>query len=81
MCSFTAVAFVSVVIVNFSSVNSICKHSAFFCSLLGLVAYSFEKATALKKLARNGIALKIIHLRSSWLVLRNDGLQTGFSCL
>jgi len=81
MCSFTAVAFVSVVIVIFLQLILFANTAGFFCSLLRLVTYSFEKATALKKLARNGIALKIINLRNSWLVLRNDGLQTGFSCL
>jgi len=48
---------VSEVIVIFLQLILFANTAAFFCSLLGLVSL-FEKATAVKKLARGGVASK-----------------------
>jgi len=49
---------VSEVIVIFLQLILFANTAAFFCSLLGLVSHSFEKATAVRKLAGDGIASK-----------------------
>ena len=72
---------VSEVIVIFLQLILFANTAAFFCSLLGLVSHTFQKATAVSKVAvstRGHCVEKINHLRDSSLVLRNDGLQSGF---
>jgi len=41
----------------------------------------FENATRVKILGHGGVASTINHLCNFWLVLSNDGLLTGLSCL
>jgi len=55
----TTVAFVSEEIATFLQLILFANTTAFFCSLLGLVSHSFEKATAaMRKLTRDGVASK-----------------------
>jgi len=54
----TAVTSVSEVIVIFLQLILFGNTAAFFCSLLRLVSHSFWKATAVRKLARDGVASK-----------------------
>jgi len=50
--------------------------AAFFCDLLGLDSHSFREGNSGEKINRRwGCFAKINHLRDSWLVLINDGLQ------
>ena len=54
----------------------------FFCSFLGLVSHSFwEGDRGAETSTRWNCVEKINHVRDSWLVSKNDGPQTGFSCL
>jgi len=56
--------------------------AAFFCSLLGLVSHSFLEGQSGEEISTRWHCVeKINHLHDSLLVLRNDGLQSGFSCL
>ena len=52
----TAVTSVSEVIVIFSSANYVCKHSCFLLFSAGNSLTVFKKATAVRKLARDGVA-------------------------
>ena len=54
----TAVTSVSEVFMIFLQLILFANTAAFFCSLLGLVSYSFSEATAVRKLARDGSASK-----------------------
>jgi len=73
----TAVTSVSELIVTFLQLSLFLKTAAF---RIGVTP--FEKPTSVRKLACDSVASKRSnHLRDSWLVSRNDGLQTGFSCL
>jgi len=67
------------VIVIFLQLILFANTAALFCSLLRLVSHSFEKATSSEGISTRWVWFeKINHLRDSWLVLINDGLQTGF---
>jgi len=56
--------------------------AAFFCSLLGFVSHSFREGDRSKEISTGWHCVEEInHLRDSWLVSRNDGLQIGFSYL
>jgi len=77
---FTAVTSVSEVI--FLQLILFANTAAFFRSLLGLVSHSFREGDSGEEISTQWRCFeKINHLRDSWLVLRNDGLQTGFLCL
>ena len=55
---------------------------ALFCSLLGSVSHSFWEGESGQEISTRWLCFEKINLWSdSWLVLRNDSLQTGFSCL
>jgi len=56
--------------------------AAFFCSLVELDSHSFSEGDSRDEISTRWRCFeKIDHFRDSWLVLRNNGLQTGFSCL
>ena len=58
--------------------------AGFFCSLLGLVSHShsFPEVDNGNEISKPWHCFEEInHLRNSWLVLRNDDLQAGFSGL
>jgi len=77
-----AVTSVSKMIVIFLQLILIANTAAFFGSLLSFISHSFRKGDSAEEIsARWGCFEKINHLHISWLLLRNDGLQTGFSCL
>jgi len=80
---FSAVTSVSEVIVIFLQHILFANTAAFFCSLLGLVSHSFWEGDSGDDITSRGwyCVEKINHSRDSWLVLRNDDLQTVFSCL
>ena len=54
----TVVTSVSEVIVIFLQPILFANTAAFFCSLLGFVSHTLQRATAVRKLARDGIASK-----------------------
>jgi len=76
------VSSVSDVIVIFLQLILFANTAAFFCSLLGLVSNSFSESNSGEEIKMRWHCFKkIYHLRDSSLVLRNNGLQSGFSCL
>ena len=78
----TAVASVSEVIVIFLQLFLLANIAAFFCSLLGLVSYSFWEGDSGDEMSTRWRCFETInHLRDAWLVLRNDGAHTRFPCL
>jgi len=75
----TTVTSVSEVIAIFLQLIPFANTAAFCCSLLGLVPHSFREGNSDMEISTRWLYFeKINHLRDSWLV-RNDGLQTGFS--
>jgi len=78
----TAVTSVSEMIVTILQPILFANTATLFCSLLGLVSHSFREGDSGEEIrARLHCFEEINHSRESWLVWRNDGLQTGFSCL
>jgi len=73
---------VSEVIVTFLQLILSASTGSFFCSLVGLVSHSLRQGDSHKEINTQWRYFeKIDHLRNSWLLLKNNGLQTGFSCL
>jgi len=78
----TVVTSMSEVIVIFLQLSLFTNTAAFFCSLFGLVSHSFWESDGSEKISTRWHCVEEInHSRDSWLVSRNDGLQTGFLCL
>jgi len=78
----TLVTSVSEVIVTFLRVVLFANTAAFFCSLLGFDAHSFLECNSGEKIRTRWLYVEDInHSRGSWLVSKNDGVQTIFSCL
>jgi len=70
------------VIVIFLQLIALANTAAFFFSILGLVSHSFWEGDNRKEISTPWYCVQEInHLGDCGLVLRNDGLQTGFSCL
>ena len=84
-CTFvvlTAVISVSKVIVIFLQPILFENTATLCCSLLGLVSHCFWEGNSGEEFSTRWHCFEEInHSRDSWLVLRNDDLQTGFSCL
>jgi len=77
----TRVTSVSEMIVTFLQLIPFANTAAFFCSLLGLDPHSFWEGGNCNEISTPWHYVEEInHLRDSWLVLRNDGLQTSLSC-
>ena len=73
---------VSEVIVTFLQLILFANTAAFFFSLLGLVSYSLSEDDRGEEISTQWRCVeKISQLRDSSLVFRNDGPQSGFSCL
>ena len=84
-CTFvllTAVTNVSEVIVIFLQLILFANTAPIYCSLLGLVSHTFSEGDSGEEISTQWHCVEMInHLRDSSLVLINDDLQSGFSCL